>query len=141
MSGITSDALAHVGQHDVAVELDLVAEQRRHRMAVGIAADMTEERRPVDGEHVGAAEPERLAEPHREHAGAQRIVHRLADGKVGRQRQRRDDLGAADGVVVERVSMSARLAQFYGRVAPLRSVPARWSDVSPHPALARIEER
>ena len=55
-----------------------------------------EERDVVRVDEILRRRPGELAEPHREHGGAQRVLERLAHAEVRRERERADDLGGAD---------------------------------------------
>ena len=68
---------------------ELVAEQRRHRVRVGVAADVAQQRLIVDVAHRVVVQPERLAQSHRHHTGAERRLQRLPHPQVGGNGQRR----------------------------------------------------
>src|SRR2546422_1013886 len=75
---------------------DLVAEERREGVRFGVAADVAEQRLVVDVAQLAWTQAELLAEPDRQHAGGEGMLDRLAHAEVGRERERRHQLGQAD---------------------------------------------
>ena len=75
---------------------DVVAEQLRRLVPVGRAAGSVQERDVVGvGELLGGCSGE-LAEPDRQHGGAQGVLERLPGAEVGSDREGADDLGSAN---------------------------------------------
>ena len=74
------------------LERDVVAEPLRLLVRVGVAADVDEQRRVVDGGALGLLEPDPVGEPQRDHALAQHVLHRLAEAEIDAERERRDEL-------------------------------------------------
>jgi len=97
--------LAVVDHDDLAAERDLVADDRREHVGLGVAADIAQQRLVVDLAKLAFAQATEIAQPHRQHARAQRELERLAHPQVGRQRERghklgQADIGAAGGVML-----------------------------------------
>ena len=74
---------------------DLVAEQGRDLVGVAGAADVPEQRHPVDGLAQLLVEARGLADPRREQARAQLRLERLAERVVLRKRERGNELAEA----------------------------------------------
>jgi hypothetical protein len=75
---------------------DLVAEHARGHQRVGGAARRAQQRDVVDLAQLRFVETQFLAQPHAEHAGAQRELERLPDTEVRRERQGGDELRQPD---------------------------------------------
>ena len=69
-------------------------------MTLGVAADMAEEPVPVDLAELIVGELQRFAEAHGEDACPQREIRRRPEREVGGERERRDDLGAANAGIL-----------------------------------------
>ena len=67
----------------VTPQRELIAEQRGHRVGVGVAADVAQQRLIVDVAQRVVVQAKRLAQSHRHHAGAERRIQRLAHAQIG----------------------------------------------------------
>jgi len=76
---------------------DFVAEEGGHLVGVAGAADIAQERDPVDRVAQRRVEARRLAHPHRKEAGAHLRLERLAERVVLREGERGDELTQAEG--------------------------------------------
>ena len=77
----------------VAFSGDVVAEPARLLVGVGVAAHVDQQRGVVDGGALGLVEADQLADPQRDAALAQHVLHRLAEAEVDPERQRGQQLG------------------------------------------------
>ena len=62
-------------------------------MRVGVAADVDEQRRVVDGRPRLVVEAEPLGDAQRDQALPQHVLHRLPEAEVDPERERRHELG------------------------------------------------
>ena len=62
-------------------------------MRVGVASDVDQESRVVDGSTLILVEPDQLAETQRDQALTKDVLHRLPESEVDSERQRRHELG------------------------------------------------
>src|SRR4051794_3295750 len=75
-------------------ERDVVPEQLSELLRVGVAADPGEEAAVVGRLTVVRIGADQVGEPHRDQAGAQHVLHGLAETEVDGERERGDQLGA-----------------------------------------------
>ena len=86
---------AHVDAGEILAQRNLVAERRGQQVGVGVAADVAKQGLVI---HLAAqlvVKASDLRQPHRQHAGSQREIPRLAGRQVGRIGQRHQEVGAA----------------------------------------------
>ena len=88
--------VAEVGDREVLAQRDLVAERGGEQVGVGVAADVAQDRLVIDLAPLVGVEAQRIGEPHREHAGSEREVPRLAGGQVGRIGEDHHEVGTAN---------------------------------------------
>ena len=81
----------------LSTERDLVAPRRRQQVAVGVAADVAEQRLMIDGAAHGLVEARGVGHPHRENTGPQRKVSRMPGGEVSRVGQRHQKVSTSNG--------------------------------------------
>ena len=74
------------------LERDVVAEPLGLLVRVGVAADVDQQRRVVDGDALVLGQVLAVREPQRDQALAEDVLHRLAEAEVDAERQRRDEL-------------------------------------------------
>jgi len=75
---------------------DVVAEPPGLLVGVGMAADVDEQRRVVDGRALVLVQAGPLRDPQRDQALAQHVFHGLAEPEVDAERQRGDQLRQPD---------------------------------------------
>jgi hypothetical protein len=71
---------------------DVVAEPLRLLVRIRVAADFEQQGGVVDGRPLLLVEPECLGQPQRDHALAERVLHRLPEAEIDPQRQRGHEL-------------------------------------------------
>jgi hypothetical protein len=81
-----------VGEMLIRPQGDVVAEPRRLLVRVRMAAQPGQQRDVIDDRSLGLLELEILGDTEPEHAGAQHVLHRLAEPQVRGQRDRADQL-------------------------------------------------
>ena len=88
--------VAHVDVMQLAAQGDFVAPGRRQQMRVGIASDVAQQRLMIDVAPRAFVEARDLRKPHRQHAGSQREIPRMAGGQIRRIGQRHQKIGASN---------------------------------------------
>ena len=100
--------VGRVDQEERGSVRDVVAEQLRRLVPVRRAPGGVEERDVVRVRELLRRCSGELAEPDREHGGAQRVLERLPGAEVGREREGTDHLGGADRLLMLREPPRAR---------------------------------
>jgi hypothetical protein len=85
--------VTHVYRRQAATQLDFVTEQRRHRVRLGVTANVAEQRMTIDFAQRITLKPEGRGQAHSEHASLQRVLHGLTNREIGSVRQRDHQLG------------------------------------------------
>ena len=94
--------VARVDERERGPRHDVVAVELRRLVPVRGAARGVEQRDVVRVDELLRRRSGELAEPDREHGGAQRVLERLPGAEIGRERQRPDHLGRANRLLARR---------------------------------------